>query len=393
MWCTAMAASRCARHLRTDAGIAMGTAGRAARHRPCRACRPCRIFRMITWCWCCMAMCRCCARKPCASCVQLAADKQLALLTVKLADPAGYGRVVRDARGKREGHRRTEGCHARAADDCARATPACWPCRRSCCASGWRRLRTDNAQGEYLPHRCHRHGGEGPHCAWPPLVAANESEVLGVNDKLQLAQLEAALRHARRDRTACAPASTLADPARFDLRGELELGRDVFIDVNVVFEGKRGAGRSRAHRAELRAARCMTVGAGHARCGRIACWSGPRSGRGLQHRSVRAAASGHAAGRWRAHRQFRRGEEQQHRRRLEGQSPDISGRCHGGRERQRGRRHHHLQLRWREQVAHRHRGWRVHRLGQHAGGAGDHRRAGHHRRRFHHHRGCAGRAS
>jgi bifunctional UDP-N-acetylglucosamine pyrophosphorylase/glucosamine-1-phosphate N-acetyltransferase len=69
------------------------------------------------------------------------------------------------------------------------------------------------------------------------LVAANEDDVLGVNDRRQLAHLSGVLR-ARRADAALMAGATRADPARFEQRGELVLGSDVFIDVNVVFEGR-----------------------------------------------------------------------------------------------------------------------------------------------------------
>jgi bifunctional UDP-N-acetylglucosamine pyrophosphorylase/glucosamine-1-phosphate N-acetyltransferase len=59
---------------------------------------------------------------------------------------------------------------------------------------------------------------------------------MGVNDKIQLAQVEAALRRERAEVLMLAGA-TLADPARIDIRGDIEVGRDVFIDVNVVLTG------------------------------------------------------------------------------------------------------------------------------------------------------------
>jgi bifunctional UDP-N-acetylglucosamine pyrophosphorylase/glucosamine-1-phosphate N-acetyltransferase len=68
------------------------------------------------------------------------------------------------------------------------------------------------------------------------VVAPTAAEVMGVNDKLQLAELEAAYRRQRAQALMLAGV-TLVDPARFDARGALEVGRDVFIDVNVVFEG------------------------------------------------------------------------------------------------------------------------------------------------------------
>jgi bifunctional UDP-N-acetylglucosamine pyrophosphorylase/glucosamine-1-phosphate N-acetyltransferase len=74
-------------------------------------------------------------------------------------------------------------------------------------------------------------------CAVDAVVAETPSEVLGVNDKLQLAEAEAA--H-RRDRAAelMRAGVTVVDPARLDVRGEVSCGRDVVLDVNVVLEGK-----------------------------------------------------------------------------------------------------------------------------------------------------------
>jgi bifunctional UDP-N-acetylglucosamine pyrophosphorylase/glucosamine-1-phosphate N-acetyltransferase len=68
------------------------------------------------------------------------------------------------------------------------------------------------------------------------VIAPTEAEVLGVNDKLQLAQLESALR-AQRAQALMLQGATVVDPARIDIRGEVTVGRDVFIDVNVVLIG------------------------------------------------------------------------------------------------------------------------------------------------------------
>ena len=70
-----------------------------------------------------------------------------------------------------------------------------------------------------------------------PLVAPTVPEVLGINDRLQLAEVEAEYRRLRA-RELLQAGVTLADPARIDVRGTLVTGRDVFIDVNVVFEGE-----------------------------------------------------------------------------------------------------------------------------------------------------------
>jgi bifunctional UDP-N-acetylglucosamine pyrophosphorylase/glucosamine-1-phosphate N-acetyltransferase len=60
---------------------------------------------------------------------------------------------------------------------------------------------------------------------------------MGVNDKLQLAKVEALYRRERAEELMLAGA-TLADPARIDIRGEVQIGRDVFIDINVVLTGQ-----------------------------------------------------------------------------------------------------------------------------------------------------------
>jgi len=73
------------------------------------------------------------------------------------------------------------------------------------------------------------------------LLAQEPAEVLGVNDKAQLARLESICR-ARSARELLLAGVTLADPARIDVRGTLTHGSDVFIDVNVIFEGRVALG-------------------------------------------------------------------------------------------------------------------------------------------------------
>jgi bifunctional UDP-N-acetylglucosamine pyrophosphorylase/glucosamine-1-phosphate N-acetyltransferase len=98
------------------------------------------------------------------------------------------------------------------------------------------KLRNANAQGEYYLTDVIAMAVKDK-VKVTPLVAARVSEVLGVNDKLQLAELEAAYR-ADRARELMLAGATLADPARIDVRGAVTLGRDVFIDANVLFEGE-----------------------------------------------------------------------------------------------------------------------------------------------------------
>lgn len=169
----------------------------------------------------------------------LAGPSQLALLTVMLDDPTGYGRILRDGEGR-----------VRAIVEQKDATPEqlavcegntgvlALPARM---LRGYlSQLRADNAQGEYYLTDVIGMAVEDGHGV-APLVAATESEVLGVNDRLQLAQLESVYRQQCAE-AAMRAGARLADPARFDQRGDLLLGRDVFIDVNVVFEGRVALG-------------------------------------------------------------------------------------------------------------------------------------------------------
>jgi len=102
---------------------------------------------------------------------------------------------------------------------------------------GWlARVKPDNSAGEYYLTDVIALAVKDK-IAVEGLIAPRVSEVLGVNDKAQLAELEAVWR-ARAARELLREGVTLADPARLDVRGEVAHGTDVFIDVNVVLEGK-----------------------------------------------------------------------------------------------------------------------------------------------------------
>ncbi|MCV6606222.1 MAG: bifunctional UDP-N-acetylglucosamine diphosphorylase/glucosamine-1-phosphate N-acetyltransferase GlmU, partial [Porticoccaceae bacterium] len=166
--------------------------------------------------------------------IDLVAEKTMALLTVELADPTGYGRIVRDADG-----------HVNAIVEHKDATDA----QREICEINtgvmalnsadlkrWLpQIGNDNAQGEYyLTDLIEIARNDGYQIE--PLQPATEQEVQGINDRVQLAELE---RHYQKlqAETAMRSGATLADPGRFDVRGKLTLGNDIFIDVNCVFEG------------------------------------------------------------------------------------------------------------------------------------------------------------
>ena len=164
-----------------------------------------------------------------------AAQDALAILTVELADPSGYGRIVRNAAG--EVTRIVEQKDATAAERGIREINTGIMAMPTARLADWLgRLSNDNAQGEYyLTDIVGMAVAEG----LPVRTAQpqHEWEVLGVNSKVQLAELERIIQRCTAERLLEAGVR-LADPARFDVRGELVCGRDVFIDVNCVFSGR-----------------------------------------------------------------------------------------------------------------------------------------------------------
>jgi bifunctional UDP-N-acetylglucosamine pyrophosphorylase/glucosamine-1-phosphate N-acetyltransferase len=161
--------------------------------------------------------------------------EQLGLLTVTLADPTGYGRIVRDAEGKVAAI--VEHKDASDAEKAIREGNTGILAVPGVRLADWLgRLSNNNVQGEYyLTDVIEMAVKDG-------LVVATEQphdamEVQGANDRKQLAELERhyQLREARR---LMALGVTLRDPARFDVRGEVTVGRDVLIDINVILEGR-----------------------------------------------------------------------------------------------------------------------------------------------------------
>ena len=175
--------------------------------------------------------------------VESCAGTRLALLTIKLDDPSGYGRVLR---GDPAGRDATEGGRVQGIVEHKDATPLQRQIREvytgvmaapTTLLKRWlAALKNDNVQGEYyLTDIVAMAVAEGvPVTA---TAAASDTEVLGVNSPVQLADLER--RYQRAQGIALMEAGVrLADPARLDVRGELRCGSDVEIDVNCIFEGK-----------------------------------------------------------------------------------------------------------------------------------------------------------
>jgi bifunctional UDP-N-acetylglucosamine pyrophosphorylase/glucosamine-1-phosphate N-acetyltransferase len=166
--------------------------------------------------------------------VKRSADYRFALLTIALADPSGYGRIVRDGDEVRAivEHKdaNEEQRRIREINVGVMAVPTAK-------LKQWlARLTNTNAQGEYyLTDIVALAVADGVPVI--PVHPASETETLGVNSPQQLADLERRYQRGRADALMEAGVR-LADPARFDLRGELVCGSDVEIDVNNVFEGR-----------------------------------------------------------------------------------------------------------------------------------------------------------
>ena len=163
-----------------------------------------------------------------------AADGGMAVLTVVLEDPTGYGRIVRDGAG--EVARIVE---EKEADEQVRAIREVNTGLVACPAGRLRQwlddISNDNTQGEYYLTDAIALATDAA-VSVRAMIVSDQDEVMGVNDKKQLAAAEAATR-ARKAEELMLGGVTIADPARIDIRGTLLCGSDVFIDVDTVFEG------------------------------------------------------------------------------------------------------------------------------------------------------------
>jgi bifunctional UDP-N-acetylglucosamine pyrophosphorylase/glucosamine-1-phosphate N-acetyltransferase len=164
----------------------------------------------------------------------LAGPKEVALLTMTVSDPTGYGRVVRDGQGRvqRIVEQKDASAEERGIRECNTGVIAAPAGLLKRWLEG---LKADNSQREYyLTDIIAMAFKDG--LVVNPLGCADSVDALGVNDKVQLAFLESVCRQ-RAARDLMVAGVTVADPARIDVRGRVTHGKDVFIDVNVVFEG------------------------------------------------------------------------------------------------------------------------------------------------------------
>jgi bifunctional UDP-N-acetylglucosamine pyrophosphorylase/glucosamine-1-phosphate N-acetyltransferase len=166
--------------------------------------------------------------------VALADAGALAILSVEFADAMGYGRIVRGSEGRVSAivehvDASAEQLQIREVNSGLMAAPA-GRLREWLLGLG-----SNNSQREYyltdIVALAVRSGDRVD-----AVRTLHAAEVIGVNDKIQLAQVEALYRRERAEALMLAGA-TLADPARIDVRGDVDVGHDVFIDINAVFTG------------------------------------------------------------------------------------------------------------------------------------------------------------
>ncbi len=158
----------------------------------------------------------------------------LAVLTVIFDDPTGYGRILRNPGGQIEAI--VEERDATPEQRLVREVNTGLIASTAANLKRWLgQLDNNNAQGEYyLTDIVGLAVAEN--MAVEAIEAVSADEVLGINDKVQLAEAEKIYRRTVTEELMRAGV-TIIDPERIDIRGELRCGRDVVIDVNVVFEG------------------------------------------------------------------------------------------------------------------------------------------------------------
>lgn len=167
--------------------------------------------------------------------VALGTETRLGLLTAELGDPTGYGRIVRN--GDRRVVRIVEEKDATPEERrIGEINTGFLVADRASLADWLGGISDDNAQGEYyLTDIIGIAAGEGVEIATSQ--PAQLAEIAGINDRVQLAELERIYQR-RAAEDLMRAGVTLADPARFDLRGQLITEPDVHVDINVIVEGE-----------------------------------------------------------------------------------------------------------------------------------------------------------
>lgn len=163
-----------------------------------------------------------------------AKDGSLAVLTAVLENPQGYGRMLRDADGKLTGIVEQKDASEEQLE--IREINSGFLAVSAARLRAWlERLDNSNAQGEYyLTDVIAMAASEG--LPVDSVCAETENEILGVNDRVQLACLERVYQRQKAE-AVMRSGATIADPSRLDMRGELACGQDCYIDINLIIEG------------------------------------------------------------------------------------------------------------------------------------------------------------
>jgi len=165
----------------------------------------------------------------------IASDTNLSLLTVRLNDPTGYGRIVRDAYEQIISI--VEQKDASPDQLKINEINTGIMCIEHEALSGWiAKIENNNAQKEFYLTDIVAFAVEDnvnvlavhPH---------SESEVSGVNDRVQLAALEREFQQKQAESLMC-EGVTIIDPGRIDIRGDISVGQDSLLDINVILEGE-----------------------------------------------------------------------------------------------------------------------------------------------------------
>jgi len=161
-------------------------------------------------------------------------ETAMSLLTIELNDPTGYGRIVRENNQITSIVEHKDANKAQLAICEINTGIMCVPVKQ---LNQWlARLNNDNAQAEYYLTDIIAMAVKDK-IAINTVSATNSYEVEGINDRLQLARLERYYQSMQAEQL-MQQGVTLRDPARIDVRGEIECGQDVIIDINVIIEGK-----------------------------------------------------------------------------------------------------------------------------------------------------------
>ena len=165
----------------------------------------------------------------------IAAPTRLAVLTAFLEDPHGYGRVITTSEGRVA--RIVEERDASPEERRVRTINTGVVAAQAGALRGWLgRVRPNNAQGEiYLTDVFALAAADQAHAL--AVHCADAMEAFGANDPWQLAEIERYFQR-RKVRELCHAGLRVADPARLDVRGEVSIGRDVSVDIDVLLEGK-----------------------------------------------------------------------------------------------------------------------------------------------------------